>query len=882
MADIFDVEGDSVDNPIHENTGSDPEGVDGRTLVTTSPVEQKAAELLALIDDVPFWRNHDGEKRFVFGNMLKGDSGLAELVDDWFKSPHWQNNVGADWKSFRLSLESASPEFKAELKEQLLGAGRLKTHVHALYETLTSTTVEEVLKAMAKLGSWPGELTRTLTDEDADRIRSELLALMAPFPPTLAELGTNTLTTLDLLKGLPDSEVRKVTNKAFIEAITKALPPQPAAGEGANTQPVAKDYFANCSGELAAVAKEALPEPDEVVWNDSEALIKNSGAAFNCAATPWEQWIRFPDPDSAAEYAFLSVDYFFIDPIDDKTSKRDMDSRVALLSVLVRAMGTQCPPDMKFASLQGANFAGAILTTRNSFVDLSGSWMVGSVLAGGFLWGARLRGTCLGGSSLQKCDLSESDLTNSFVQADRRGASLSNTTLKNCVLDDWGWDPGPALPRQHTRSPKPLGILKMVWRAVMASGADGDEDDDDEEGDDEDGDDYDDGDDGEGDEGDGVADKGDDEDDKDNWEVKDEPDALLLEFAKSVPIADRFAETLTAETLLQQLADQEGRKPILDKLEKDIAELVKLKQQIEKSSRKLATKQVAAKVGPMIDVKTLRGQYKTFRNAASKDGGKKKELLVFLRLKKEMITAAERIDARLKSAKERKDFEKWAMSAAETHKAWLRSAAAPLKDTRIATLVTASLESSSSYNFGFFTDFTAMMSTDARQLAGDKKELEILATEMDELLVPISVLNWEDVLNSWITLIELCGKFHGTRSQAILRQLFDDEKLLGAIGMANQCRGIKTGENGADMPEILLKLFKDGTAATLRRDKFTYQQAINREQANIDRVTKRQGQFVAFLGSIVLGIIMCISQLVSIWLAARLGLEDVSYDDGSL
>ena len=25
MADVFDVEGDSVDNPIHENTGSEPE-----------------------------------------------------------------------------------------------------------------------------------------------------------------------------------------------------------------------------------------------------------------------------------------------------------------------------------------------------------------------------------------------------------------------------------------------------------------------------------------------------------------------------------------------------------------------------------------------------------------------------------------------------------------------------------------------------------------------------------------------------------------------------------------------------------------------------------------------------------------------------------------
>ena len=177
-----------------------------------------------------------------------------------------------------------------------------------------------------------------------------------------------------------------------------------------------------------------------------------------------------------------------------------------------------------------------------------------------------------------------------------------------------------------------------------------------------------------------------------------------------------------------------------------------------------------------------------------------------------------------------------------------------------------------------------MMSTDARQLAGDKKELEILATEMDELLVPISVLNWEDVLNSWMTLVELCGEFHGTRAQAILRQLFDDEKLLAAIGAANQCRSIKTGGNGGAMPEDLLKMFKNGTERTLRRDKFTYQKLISREQANIDRVTKRQGQFVALLGSIILAIFVGISNFVSMvafeyW--ATSGADDVMGSTGS-
>jgi hypothetical protein len=136
-----------------------------------------------------------------------------------------------------------------------------------------------------------------------------------------------------------------------------------------------------------------------------------------------------------------------------------------------------------------------------------------------------------------------------------------------------------------------------------------------------------------------------------------------------------------------------------------------------------------------------------------------------------------------------------------------------------------------------------MMSTDARQLARDTKELEILATELDELLVPITALNWVDALNSWMTLMELCGKFHGTRSQAILRRLFEDERLLSALGMANQCRKVDPGNSGDALPSSMLENFKGGTAATLRRDKFTYQQSITKEIANIERVRVRQGQF---------------------------------------
>ena len=154
MTDVFGEEGDSVENPIHENTaGSDPEGAGGRAL-TASPVEQKAAELRALLD-VPSWRNHEGEKNWLFNNILpKGDSGMVELANRMINDQGWMmRTFGVNFEE----LNEASPEFKAELKQLLLGAGRLKTHLHALYESLTGTTFEEFLKTKAWWGSWPGD-----------------------------------------------------------------------------------------------------------------------------------------------------------------------------------------------------------------------------------------------------------------------------------------------------------------------------------------------------------------------------------------------------------------------------------------------------------------------------------------------------------------------------------------------------------------------------------------------------------------------------------------------------------------------------------------------------------------------------------------------------
>ena len=143
MADVFNVEGDiSVDNPIHENTGLDPEGAGGRAL-TASPVEQMAAALLAGVDDVSFWAKQPGSLWNLLVRMMpKGDAGLAELAGKLTDS---DGNTGAPITLMAQSicdLKSASPEFKAELKQYLLGADRLKTHVHALYKLFARDCID--------------------------------------------------------------------------------------------------------------------------------------------------------------------------------------------------------------------------------------------------------------------------------------------------------------------------------------------------------------------------------------------------------------------------------------------------------------------------------------------------------------------------------------------------------------------------------------------------------------------------------------------------------------------------------------------------------------------------------------------------------------------
>ena len=98
----------------------------------------------------------------------------------------------------------------------------------------------------------------------------------------------------------------------------------------------------------------------------------------------------------------------------------------------------------------------------------------------------------------------------------------------------------------------------------------------------------------------------------------------------------------------------------------------------------------------------------------------------------------------------------------------------------------------------------------------DQKELEFLLTQLDSLREPINATNWDDAMDTWLSLSQLPRKMRGERSQVVLKQIFMDDKLRSAIGMANQLKDISRGENGKHVPDGLVKKFKRDAGAHIK------------------------------------------------------------------
>ena len=85
------------------------------------------------------------------------------------------------------------------------------------------------------------------------------------------------------------------------------------------------------------------------------------------------------------------------------------------------------------------------------------------------------------------------------------------------------------------------------------------------------------------------------------------------------------------------------------------------------------------------------------------------------------------------------------------------------------------------------------------------KDLEFLLAQLDSLRDPINATNWDDALDTWLSLSQLRRRMHG---QIVLKQIFVDDKLRSTIGMAYQLQDISRGENAKHVPDGLVKKFK--------------------------------------------------------------------------
>ena len=152
----------------------------------------------------------------------------------------------------------------------------------------------------------------------------------------------------------------------------------------------------------------------------------------------------------------------------------------------------------------------------------------------------------------------------------------------------------------------------------------------------------------------------------------------------------------------------------------------------------------------------------------------------------------------------------------------------------------AALSAPSKYTTtGWVGSARAVLSMDTVGMNADLKELEYLQDQLKGLADPISVVNWDDVLETWMSLAKLPRKFQGTRSQIVLEQIFDDVELRTALGKANQLVDIFRGENNKGIPPLLVTELKSGAGGHIKAHYYSFVKAINSEIQRINRIKAR-------------------------------------------
>ena len=102
----------------------------------------------------------------------------------------------------------------------------------------------------------------------------------------------------------------------------------------------------------------------------------------------------------------------------------------------------------------------------------------------------------------------------------------------------------------------------------------------------------------------------------------------------------------------------------------------------------------------------------------------------------------------------------------------------------------------------------------------------------------------QDILDTWMSVLDLTTVMRGELAQRVLQCLFSDEKVVKALAVAQHLRDIQGGK----APEGLLVFLKGTLGAHMKSHVYMYQQEINSELAHIARIQQLKSRGVALIG----------------------------------
>eukprot|EP01052_Picozoa_sp_SAG31_P039274 SAG31_NODE_5413_length_2550_cov_2.164831_1_plen_731_part_00 len=531
--------------------------------------------------------------------------------------------------------------------------------------------------------------------------------------------------------------------------------------------------------------------------------------------------------------------------------------------------------NLQGANLREANLQGANLDAANlQEADFSAANLLGAVLTRANLQGAdftraNLQGAYLDGANLQGANLRYADLSKVKVSRNTsfRGAKLQDANLDGAInLELAQFDPMPPLAKRR-RAAAPAPWPKRLALSLLSQG--GDEDDADEEDDDEAG---------EDDADEAGADDADDAGADDDAEQNVQNPIVVHDVAVSLEEFKKLGEKDLEEALktrLKELGDEklavlsEKLTNADDTKDKLLASLCKLEFRLKlikaKKKRKELHKTVIDKLPSKLKSKAVfilrTAPLTAFYDKLYSDtdhSPSEEERNTFAKLLADWFAVAEAIEpAKRDRAQIHRYYHK--MTTGElvfdpetladgkpreldkNGSSKLPQTVIDERKTRAAVHKTeTALGAPSKYTTtGWVGMVRAVLAMDTVSMNVDLKELVFLLEELKVLRDPISASNWDDALDTWLSLAELPRKFRGDRSQMVLKQIFLDQELKTALGMANQLRDIVRGENNKSIPQGLVTSMKNDAGGHIKAHYYSFVKAINSEIERINRIKAR-------------------------------------------